>query len=500
MKCPSVLLALGAAVVLLVAPAAPAQAATPFSVSPSLIEFGNVPINTTVTADFTVTLDSGYMIGTPVADSGTYPSDSAGHAFVVTADTCPTVEGVGGTCTITLSFTPDAFGGLDFYTVHFSVGVCLSGDDPDLCTGHPTEGTIDLVADGVVVSAFAAAPASIDFGDVPLVTESAPRTVTVTLDAGYAWIGASSTAPFGFAGGTCGSVSIGPATCTVDVGFFPLLPGPATSSNWYVAECPVPACLSAHIIRRTLSLSGNGVSVFSATPASLDFGDVVVGTTAAKTVTLHMDSGYEFAGAAAQGAFSTGGGTCSAGSRGTCTVDAAFAPTSAGSAAATLEFEECFQDDGGCPRNPDPAGVLTAAVAVHGNAVNPVSDVAVAASTSPSPVQNKKPVTFTITVANHGPDAAAGVRLDDTLPSASGFVSYSADQGSCAAPPVGSTGAIVCSIGTLASGATTTLRVIVTPTVKNNTVIEDAAIVSAPSPVVDPVSINNAAAVSVQVR
>jgi uncharacterized repeat protein (TIGR01451 family) len=139
-------------------------------------------------------------------------------------------------------------------------------------------------------------------------------------------------------------------------------------------------------------------------------------------------------------------------------------------------------------------------VAANADAVNPAADLAVGASASPSPVQNKKPVTFTITVANHGPDDATGVELDNTLPSASAFVGYIADQGTCIAPPVGSTGAITCSLGTLASGASTTIRVTVTPTVKNNTLIEDTATVSAPIPIVDPVPANNVATVSLQVK
>ena len=82
-------------------------------------------------------------------------------------------------------------------------GVCPSGDDPDLCTAHPTVGTLDLGADGGVTSVFAADPAGIDFGDVPIDTASAATSVAVTLDAGYAWAGASAAAPFGLSGGTC---------------------------------------------------------------------------------------------------------------------------------------------------------------------------------------------------------------------------------------------------------------------------------------------------------
>ena len=501
MKCPSVLIALGAAVVLLVAPAAPAEGATPpFSVSPTFIDFGTVPVNTTVTADVTVTFDSGYMIGTPFAYIVQFPPGSAGDALTVSADTCPAIAGVGGTCTISFSFTPDALGGQSFYVAHFTVGVCLSSDDPIRCTDNPSAGSFEVVAQGNAVSTFAADPAAIDFGDVPINAASAARRVAVTVDAGYAWGGASATAPFGLVDAMCTPGSIGPATCTLDIGFLPLQFGAASSSNWFVAECPVSTCTSSNRIELPLSLHGNGVSAFTATPASLDFGTAVVGTAATRTVTLHLDSGYEFAGAVGQGIFGVGGGTCSAGSRSTCTVDVAFAPTSAGSAAATLGFEECPQDDGGCPRSPDALRVLTVAVPVRGNAANPMSDLAVAASASPSPALNKKPVTFTITVANGGPDAAAGVRLDDTLPSASAFVGYSADQGSCVTPPVGYTGAIVCSLGTLPSQGTTTVRVTVTPTVKNNRLIEDTASVSAASPVVDPVTVNTSATVSVQVK
>jgi hypothetical protein len=64
-----------------------------------------------------------------------------------------------------------------------------------------------------------------------------------------------------------------------------------------------PGLVTSAVTRGHMSMS-----VFSATPASLDFGDVVVGTTATKAVTLDIDSGYELAGVAGQGVFSTGGG------------------------------------------------------------------------------------------------------------------------------------------------------------------------------------------------
>ena len=71
------------------------------SASPNPVEFGDVPINTTVTRDVTITVDAGYR--TEIA-SGTGINAPFGFSF----DTCGAGGGFTGpgTCTVKQRFTP----------------------------------------------------------------------------------------------------------------------------------------------------------------------------------------------------------------------------------------------------------------------------------------------------------------------------------------------------------------------------------------------------------
>ncbi|HYE64248.1 MAG TPA: Calx-beta domain-containing protein, partial [Pyrinomonadaceae bacterium] len=74
------------------------------------------------------------------------------------------------------------------------------------------------------------------------------------------------------------------------------------------------------------------------------------------------------------------------------------------------------------------------------------ADLSVMMADSPDPVTAGNFITYTITVANNGPDNATGVTLSDTLPAGSSFVSASAG---CSA----SSGVVTCSLGSIANGA-----------------------------------------------
>lgn len=128
----------------------------------------------------------------------------------------------------------------------------------------------------------------------------------------------------------------------------------------------------------------------------------------------------------------------------------------------------------------------------------PGADLAVAISAASKPVNGHKPVTITIIVKNLGPDATLA-SLTNYLPPESQLVSFATSQGSCNAPPVGSTGTMTCTLGSLASGATATVTVTIKPTVRKQT-ISDTAIVAPVSPTIDPISANNTATVAIQVK
>jgi len=103
---------------------------------------------------------------------------------------------------------------------------------------------------------------------------------------------------------------------------------------------------------------------------------------------------------------------------------------------------------------------------------------------APSTAATGSALTYSITVTNKGPNAAQGVSVTATLASTIVYQSTAASAGSCTA-----TSEVICSLGSLASGATATVQV--TGTVLDPGSIESTALVA--SVAYDPVQANNIA-------
>ncbi|HEX7830959.1 MAG TPA: hypothetical protein VF787_14985 [Thermoanaerobaculia bacterium] len=103
---------------------------------------------------------------------------------------------------------------------------------------------------------------------------------------------------------------------------------------------------------------------------------------------------------------------------------------------------------------------------------NPMNDEATANTTvvasadlsitknGPATITAGNDITYTITLTNLGVSTADAVTLSDTLPAGTTFVSQTQNSGpalDCTTPPVGGTGAITCTVPTLAPGDTATL-------------------------------------------
>ena len=114
------------------------------------------------------------------------------------------------------------------------------------------------------------------------------------------------------------------------------------------------------------------------------------------------------------------------------------------------------------------------------------ADLALTKTDSPDPVTAGKTLTYTVIVANNGPDTATGVTLTDTLPGGVTFVSATPSQGSCSG-----TSTITCNLGTLVNKATATVTVVVEPAAAGG--ISNTATVT--SSVSDPNTANNTATV-----
>ena len=115
------------------------------------------------------------------------------------------------------------------------------------------------------------------------------------------------------------------------------------------------------------------------------------------------------------------------------------------------------------------------------------ADLSVTKTDSPDPVHVGQNLTYTIRVKNGGAAKATGVTLTDPLPKNAGFGSVSTSQGTCSLKP--DKLLVSCSLGSLASGATATVTIVIKPTVKGT--ITNTAKASATQ--TDPNTANNSA-------
>lgn len=112
------------------------------------------------------------------------------------------------------------------------------------------------------------------------------------------------------------------------------------------------------------------------------------------------------------------------------------------------------------------------------------ADVSVTKVDTPDPVTAGTSLTYTITVTNAGPSNASTVSLSDTLPAGTTFGSFVQPAGwSCTTPAPLGTGAISCSIASLAPGSYVfTVTTNVDPTVAAGATISNTATVTSATP------------------
>lgn len=100
-------------------------------------------------------------------------------------------------------------------------------------------------------------------------------------------------------------------------------------------------------------------------------------------------------------------------------------------------------------------------------------------------------LSYAITAKNNGPDTAQAVSVTDVVPAGTTFVSVTPNTGSCTAPPVGGTGTVTCTVGTMANGVTFKITLVVNVNATSGNVITDTATVAATTS--DPKTTNNTA-------
>ena len=115
----------------------------------------------------------------------------------------------------------------------------------------------------------------------------------------------------------------------------------------------------------------------------------------------------------------------------------------------------------------------------------PSADLSLTQSDRPDPGTVGRTLTYTLTAMNAGPSPASGVTLTDNLPPGVRYESATASQGSCTE----AAGTVTCELGGLASEASATVEIVVTP--QSEGTISNTATITATE--TDPASADNTA-------
>jgi uncharacterized repeat protein (TIGR01451 family) len=147
----------------------------------------------------------------------------------------------------------------------------------------------------------------------------------------------------------------------------------------------------------------------------------------------------------------------------------------------------------GCDALPADAGKLQGKPATFMfGFVTTTGDLSITKTDSPDPVAVNHDLTYTLTITNNGPEAAAGVHIEDALPAGVTWKSTTpAAGGSCTG-----TTTVKCDFPSIGNGASKTVTIVVTPTATNADLANTATVTSASA---DAVPGNNSATSHTQV-
>ena len=285
-----------------------ANAAAAVGLNPASLAFGNQAVGTTSavrTVILTNTGDTTLNI-TSITGSGDFSVTNA----------CGATLAVGGSCTISVTFSPTAAGNR---TGQITV-TTDAASSPD---------TVALSGTGTGGPAVGLNPASLAFGNQAVGTTSAVRTVILT-NTGDTTLNITSITGSGDFSVTnaCGATLAVGGSCTISVTFSPTAAGNRTGQ--------ITVTTDAASSPDTVALSGTGTGgpAVGLNPASLAFGNQAVGTTSAvRTVILTNtgDTTLNITSITGSGDFSVTnacGATLAVG--GSCTISVTFSPTAAG--------------------------------------------------------------------------------------------------------------------------------------------------------------------------
>jgi hypothetical protein len=235
------------------------------TVTPASIGFGSIPVGSSQKQSGTLTNSGGSNVTITQANT-------TGTGFSLTGLTLPLTLAAGQTATFSVAFAPQAAGAatgnVAFASTASAVNLPLSGA-------------------GVVSSALAATPASVNFGNV-LVGVNQPQTVTLTNGSSSSVTltqAVASGSGFSASGLNLPLTLTAGQSTSFSVTFAPSASGSVTGS--------VAISSTASNSLLNVPLSGIGVTpgVLAANPASVDFSAVQLGTSVTKSETLTNSGG-----------------------------------------------------------------------------------------------------------------------------------------------------------------------------------------------------------------
>ena len=279
------------------------------SVNVGTLAFGDVPVGTTSPSQ-AVTLDNTGNTALTVSSISSTGAFSAAHD-------CPQQLAAGAHCTVNVSFLPASMGAVD--------GVLT------LSTNAGAQ-TVAMTGTGLLAKP-SVTPGSLTFANQLVSTTSNAQILTLSNAGNTATTiqAAQVTGPYTVST-TCGKSLDAYASCSYSVTFAPTVLGPSSGS----LVIPTDAG------NQQVSLSGNGLqAVVSTNPASIAFGNQVVGTTSAAelvTVTNSGNTSTTLSAATVSAPFAISATSCdtalSAGA--SCAYSVTLTPSAMGNATATL--------------------------------------------------------------------------------------------------------------------------------------------------------------------
>ena len=403
------------------------------ALAPMSLTFSSQAVNTTSAAQAVTLTNSGDV---PLAIT----SITASPAVFALSNGCGISLAAHSSCTLSVTFTPASNG---------VVGGSLTVTDTLQTQSVALSGT------GYVPATATLSTNSITFASQQVGTTSSPRNITLTNsgDVPLAITGITSSSIDFPESNTCSSALAARSSCTITVSFSPSTPGLRTGSVTLIDANGT----------QSIALTGQGLSApgVTLTPANLNFGTVLIGTTgAAQTLLLTNNGGTDLniASALVSASFTIASTTCGATltAGATCTYSLTFTPPASGAYTGSFTLT-------------DNAASSPQVVLLAGTGTTPASLTFSAASLSfPSTATGSTSAPQTLTLSNTGglPVTLSGINVS---------ANFSISSNTCGS--------------NLAAGAACVVGVIFTPTI-SGTITGTLTVSNSASPALQTVALS----------